>query len=243
EVGIGEQPGRVGRERGAAGQAEEGWIIALDPLPDLAAHREVGRLALVEGDELQALDERRLLLVAQEAVVLPPPDDVELGADRAGLLGRRETGEGRQEQHGRPLHASLKPWRLRGSDRIRVPVAAKSAFVTAGTSVTGPTSPVPPRGRAPLSMMCTSIGGASWIWGMRKPSKLRSTVRPSRKEMADLNAAPIPHTVPPSSEDLEISGSSAVPQSMTHTTRWMLTRPSSAESSTTCAMCVRKASA
>src|SRR5262249_6868928 len=111
-VGIGEQPGRVGRERGAAGQAEEGWIIALDPLPDLAAHREVGRLALVEGDELQALDERRLLLVAQEAVVLPPPDDVELGADRAGLLGRRETGEGRQEQHGRPLHASLKPWRL-----------------------------------------------------------------------------------------------------------------------------------
>ena len=48
--------------------------------------------------------------------------------------------------------AIRKPWRLRGSDRYRCPVAANNAFATAGITVTGPTSPVPPSGRAPLSM-------------------------------------------------------------------------------------------
>jgi len=33
---------------------------------------------------------------------------------------------------------------LSGSERYRLPVAAKSAFATDGMSVTGPTSPVPP---------------------------------------------------------------------------------------------------
>src|SRR5262245_47835306 len=40
------------------------------------------------------------------------------------------------------LHQAIrKPCRLSGSERMRWPVAAKSALTAAGTSVTGPTSP------------------------------------------------------------------------------------------------------
>src|SRR5262245_55274042 len=49
-------------------------------------------------------------------------------------------------------YARAKPNRLSGRERYRTPVAAKMALVRAGITVTGPTSPTPPSGRAPLSM-------------------------------------------------------------------------------------------
>src|SRR5262249_35356814 len=86
QVGVREEARLVGGEARAAREAEERRLRVFDALAGLPAHRQEGRAALVERDELEPLEERRLRPVAQEAVVLPPANDVELVADRALLF-------------------------------------------------------------------------------------------------------------------------------------------------------------
>ncbi|MCY1291118.1 hypothetical protein D9M70_402940 [compost metagenome] len=53
-----------------------------------------------------------------------------------------------------------------GSERSRLPVAAKMAFTTAGAMITVDTSPRPP-GDSPLLIMCVSMGGTSLMRSSR----------------------------------------------------------------------------
>ena len=79
----------------------------LEPFPNLAAQGQVRRSTLVERDELQALEEGGLRSVAEEAVVLLPPNDVELLADRARpLLAGRGHGGGCSEKPDRRQNTS-----------------------------------------------------------------------------------------------------------------------------------------
>src|SRR5262245_39544354 len=85
-------------------------------------------------------------------------------------------------------HPMRSPCRDSGSERYRRPVARKIAFVRAGTTVTGPTSPIPPNGRAPISMKYTSTGGISGMRRTWKSCQLLSTVRPPANVISERNA-------------------------------------------------------
>src|SRR5262245_58082694 len=78
------------------------------------------------------------------------------GGERAQRL---DEGIGGEQS---PQAPSFRALAVTGSLRTRVPVAAKMAFVTAGTTAEVPASPIPP-GDSPLCTMCTSTAGASLI--------------------------------------------------------------------------------
>lgn len=103
-------------------------------------------------------------------------------------------------------------------------------------SVTDPTSPTPPSGRAPLSTSATSTGG---ICGMRTSwsCQVDCAARPPANVISDSIAHDSPHAVPPSMELAVMSGSRTVPGSTAATMRWMVIALSAAtDSSTTWAM-------
>src|SRR5262249_35905337 len=95
QIGVREQARRKRREGESQGrQPEELVVVVLHALADLAAQGQVRRLRVVERRELQPLEPgQRLVAVAQEAVILPPPNRVDLVADRArrDVLGDTRT--------------------------------------------------------------------------------------------------------------------------------------------------------
>ena len=65
-----------------------------------------------------------------------------------------------------------------GSRRIRLPVAAKIALVTAGATGGTAGSPTPPHFSPPESARWVRISGISFMRSMRYESKLSSTTAP-----------------------------------------------------------------
>ena len=70
--------------------------------------------------------------------------------------GAREKHAGQQSSH----YASVSPWFLSGSERIRLPVAAKIALHTAGAIDAWPGSPTPPQ-KPPVGAITISTLGIS----------------------------------------------------------------------------------
>ncbi len=73
-----------------------------------------------------------------------------------------DRGQDRSQDRGDRLQARFRSAGRMGSERSRLPVAAKIAFAIAGASGGTPGSPTPPI-CAPLSMMCTSTSGISFM--------------------------------------------------------------------------------
>src|SRR5687767_14485549 len=77
----------------------------------------------------------------------------------------------------------LTPYALRypsgiGSDRTRLPVAANTALITEGATLSAPGSPWPPQ-KPPVGTKIVSTFGISASRGSGKSWKLDSTTRPS----------------------------------------------------------------
>jgi len=70
--------------------------------------------------------------------------------------GARENDAGQQSPH----YASVRPWFFNGSERIRLPVAAKIALHTAGAIDAWPGSPTPPQ-KPPVGAITISTLGIS----------------------------------------------------------------------------------
>src|SRR5262249_55987805 len=122
EVARGEDAGRERGERRFDREAEECRVMAFDALAELPRPGQVGGSRLVQWEELQAFEQGRLRLVPQEAVVLPPPDHVELAPDGSRLLAGREPGRQRvkedRDEDGLALHgwsAGGGSWTVRAS--------------------------------------------------------------------------------------------------------------------------------
>src|SRR5260370_31832251 len=86
------------------------------------------------------------------------------------------------------FQAREKPCLLSGKERKRISVAAKMALATAGQRVNGPTSPVPPSGRAPLLIKGNPTRGVSGIRRIQYSCQLLCTALPRSEEMSDLQA-------------------------------------------------------
>lgn len=126
--------------------------------------------------------------VAQKAVAVAPRKHLAAALGIAGLdrerrddiitshavgrerSGRRHNAARRHAVHrepGQPAHAppdlddqTVMPWFLSGSERMRLPVAAKIAFTSAGASGASGVSPVPPQ-KPPLGTSTASTFGIS----------------------------------------------------------------------------------
>src|SRR5207247_7191374 len=96
------------------------------------------------------------------------------------------------------LHAASFLSGNRGRDRRRVPVAAKTAFATAGAIAMSGVSPAPAEGTSRRSMRTTSMGGTSSNRGTRYSDIDAFRMRPSSKRIDSNSAPPSPITVAPS---------------------------------------------
>src|SRR6266436_1732522 len=105
-----------------------------------------------------------------------------------------------------------------GSVRMRLPVAANIAFVTAGVTIAHGASPNPP-GASALLTMYVSMRGASYIRIGRQSLKLLCSTRPFLSVIAPYNAAVGPNIVPPSACAAIVSGLTTIPQSTAQTRR------------------------
>src|SRR6267143_4250065 len=207
--------------------------------------RLVTGLALLRGRAVAVLsadDERlmkdfqirlpgRLVLMAVDAPRMH--DDAGDGIEqrrighRSGLAAtagdRQDDDERHKDAHGVSPQAE-RSWRTRGSFRIRLPVAAKTALASAGAVTAVPGSPIPP-GFSKLRTRCTSIAGASLIRSVRTSWKFDCCTRPFSIVTSPHKAALIPKRIPPSICALTVSGFTTVPQSTAQTTRCTRTSP------------------
>ena len=76
---------------------------------------------------------------------------------------------------------NAEPSGTKGSERSRIPVAAKIAFPTAGASPTIGVSPAPADGKSLRSSMSISITGVSLNRGTRYPARCGLSMRPFLK--------------------------------------------------------------
>ena len=94
--------------------------------------------------------------------------------------------------------SGTRPSRSSGSERNRRPVAAKSAFASAGATATIGVSPAPADGASGWSSSSTSIGGTSVTRGTRYACIDGLRIRPASKWIASNRAPPGPITIAPS---------------------------------------------